>query len=234
MNSMTDTQRLLVAVSFFSMCSYSAYAQVQAAISTNQPVALGDAVSVVVTGTGDSVESWCGFRIEYGDGNGADVKVEKSLPFPKRLEHTYAKEGSYTVTVVGKRVTTHIPCPINVQATVRVNSQVSTTVGRVTASKSAIAPATGTGRDALGSNPNCPQQVMVKSASGQDVAFNLREMIKEAGGVSNALEQISRRIIESQSKALDDALDATERNTAKSFAASLILLRNQVVSNCSN
>ncbi len=234
MNSMTDARRLLVAVSFFGMCSCSAYAQVQAAVSTNQPVALGDAVSVIVTGTGDSVESWCGFRIEFGDGNGADVKVERSLPFPKRFEHVYAKEGNYTVTIVGKRVTTHIPCPINLQAAVRVNSQVATAAGRVTPAKPAVVPAAGTGRDASASNPNCPQQVMVKSAAGQDVAFNLREMIKEAGGASNALEQISRRIIEAQSKALDDAIDATERNTAKSFAASLMLLRNQLTANCSN
>ena len=55
------------------------------------PSDAGRVVTIVVDGTGS-----CGYRLEFGDGNGED----RSKPLPDRLEHVYNAPGSYQIAAV--------------------------------------------------------------------------------------------------------------------------------------
>ena len=209
------------------LCSPS-HATSQGAISAVVASPGSKTVNIVITGTGDDAESWCGLRLEYGDGNGLDIKVERKEPLPKRMQYTFAKAGTYVLTVAGKRVTTHMPCPMTAQTTVQLVDAVAVAPMMPAVPVAPTASATPTVQARLGTLSGCPRQVTVKTPSGQDIPFNLHDFVTESGGLANAKEQVSRKIIESQSKALDDKLPASDRNAAKSYAQSLMQVRDQL------
>jgi len=66
---------------------------------------------VAITVNGDEKQgNNCGFRIDFGDGSGEDVKVVDRDQFPRTFKKVYASPGNYTVSVEGRRVTTHLEC----------------------------------------------------------------------------------------------------------------------------
>ena len=56
-------------------------------------------------------------------------------------------------------------------------------------------------------------------------------MVIDAGGIRPAREQVSQRLMDTQEKALNEQLPASERENAKLFAASLRILRD-VLAKC--
>lgn len=92
-------------------------------------VALGTDVEIVIEG--DPEDKYCGLRLDFGDGNSQDVKIEsKDLSamfgkflgksedaadspdglFPRSIKHRYATAGSYRLSVEGKTVGVRLPC----------------------------------------------------------------------------------------------------------------------------
>jgi tetratricopeptide (TPR) repeat protein len=69
----------------------------------------GSPVTIIVNGD-EKQGNNCGFRIDFGDGTGEDVKVFDNLQFPRTFTKVYANPGNYTVNVEGRRVTTHLEC----------------------------------------------------------------------------------------------------------------------------
>jgi hypothetical protein len=83
-----------------------------------EPASIKAGATVTITVTGDEAQgNNCGFRINYGDGQGLDVKVVDRGQFPRTFTKAYANPGNYTVSVEGKRVTTHFPCDGRASAT---------------------------------------------------------------------------------------------------------------------
>jgi hypothetical protein len=85
------------------------------------PASIKAGSAVTITVNGDETQgNNCGLRINYGDGQGLDVKVVDRDQFPRTFTKTYANPGNYTVSVEGKRVTTHFPCNGRASATLLV------------------------------------------------------------------------------------------------------------------
>jgi hypothetical protein len=85
----------------------------------------GQPVKITIVGEEGASQN-CGLRLEYGDGDGTDIKIVSSDGvFPRTLTKTYAKAGSYTISVKGKRVTTHFGCIGEAQAKVMVEGGVA-------------------------------------------------------------------------------------------------------------
>lgn len=178
-------------------------------ISVSQPARAGTPVTIIVNGGPEAAqETWCGFRIEYGNGDGRDVKVERSNRFPVRLEYTWDKPGTYPITVQGKKVTTHYPCPVAAQTTVTIGGDAP------------VAQAVGA---------KCPAAIPIRNAAGQQVSFNVRQFVAESGGVAAAREKVLARMVDAQGKALDAAQPEQERNNARALAQSLNDVRQSLV-----
>ncbi len=53
---------------------------------------------------------FCGVRIDWGDGIGDELKIDKPTKIPYVLSHTYSRAGDYLVTVKPEKVTSHLRC----------------------------------------------------------------------------------------------------------------------------
>jgi hypothetical protein len=53
---------------------------------------------------------FCGVRIDWGDGIGDELKIDKPTKVPYAISHTYSKAGDYLVTVKPEKVTSHLRC----------------------------------------------------------------------------------------------------------------------------
>ncbi len=53
---------------------------------------------------------FCGVRIDWGDGIGDELKIDKPTKIPYAISHTYSKAGDYLVTVKPEKVTSHLRC----------------------------------------------------------------------------------------------------------------------------
>ena len=60
---------------------------------------LNQPIKITINSNGDTPA--CGLQINLGDGNTRDVRVEK---FPVVIDHTYAKEGNFSIAVNGKMI----------------------------------------------------------------------------------------------------------------------------------
>lgn len=70
---------------------------------------VGQPVKIIVSGDPD--QKFCGMRVEFGDGDQADVKIDGDEGlFPRTITRSYSKAGNFTVSAKGRRVTTHFPC----------------------------------------------------------------------------------------------------------------------------
>jgi hypothetical protein len=88
----------------------AAHSQVLGTISAS-PMAAKVGEPVTVTANIDVVGgNYCGFVVGFGDGTFKDAVSDVSNPTPLVLTHTYAKPGSYHVTLGGKNVQSHPNC----------------------------------------------------------------------------------------------------------------------------
>lgn len=54
--------------------------------------------------------TFCGVRIDWGDGIGDELKIDKPTKIPYLISHTYTKPGDFLVTVKPEKVTSHLRC----------------------------------------------------------------------------------------------------------------------------
>lgn len=52
----------------------------------------------------------CGLRIDWGDGQGDDIKINDPKLIPFVTQHSYIKPGDYRISVTGQKVTSHLGC----------------------------------------------------------------------------------------------------------------------------
>ncbi|GEM_PF-4250701 len=203
---------LLAALAWAAPAAAQAQTSPISAIEVPANALAGNAVAIVIR-AGPNPSRWCGFRIDFGDGDGRDIKVDGDQPFPITLSRSYARPGQYTVDVVGKRVTTHSPCD-----------------GKLSAKLTVIEPVVAvlTPPPAPRADAACPETVQIRNAAGQDVSFGLRQMVLDAGGVQQAGAQVDKRIIETQDRALADGTPADEVTRSKQFIASLKSLKDKL------
>jgi hypothetical protein len=98
---------ICLAAGFFTL---SAGAQVLGAI-TASPMSAKVGEPVTVTANIDVIGgNYCGFVVGFGDGSFKDAVSDVSNPTPLVLTHTYAKPGTYHVTLGGKNVQSHPNC----------------------------------------------------------------------------------------------------------------------------
>jgi hypothetical protein len=85
-------------------------AQVLGAI-TASPMTAKVGEPVTVTANIDVINNnYCGFVVGFGDGTAKDAVSDVSNATPLVLTHTYAKAGSYHVTLGGRNVQNHPNC----------------------------------------------------------------------------------------------------------------------------
>ena len=136
---------------------------------TPEAAKVGEEVKFLITAEGATQS--CGFRIEFGDGDAADVKVgtdENNNAFPKTVAKTYSRPGSYYVTAAGKLVgsfdlfklsTPYLPCMGEARVTVKVEE--------VAVAKPAPAPAA-----APVPASKCPDGFEVHMGAANDGSFS--------------------------------------------------------------
>lgn len=172
----------------------------------------GQAIPVSVE-SGTRPPRWCGLVVDFGDGDVQQFKIGSGPVFPLTASKTYQRPGNYTIKAFGRRVTTHSACSGELTAQISVGNPVQ-----------ARGPAAAV-------STSCPQTVTIRNAAGTEVPFGLRQMVIDSGGVQPARDQVAQRLMDTQAKALDDAVPPAERENAKRFAVSLRTLR-EVLSRC--
>lgn len=108
----------------------------------------GGKANVKFTVSGEAEESdICGIYVEYGDGLAPDTRVvsKKDGLFPRVFEHTFTREGQYTVRVKGERVKTTFGCSGEASTTVTIVGPAATT-----------GKAAKSGKEAAAAAPSCP------------------------------------------------------------------------------
>src|SRR5689334_996263 len=104
-------KRIVFLATTFAVASSTAFAVNRIESVQVQPTSIRAGSTVTITVTGDETQgNNCGLRINYGDGQGLDVKVVDRNQFPLTFTKTYSNPGNYTVSAEGKRVTTHFGC----------------------------------------------------------------------------------------------------------------------------
>lgn len=111
-------KRIVFFAATFALASSATLAANQIESVRIEPAVIKAGSSVTITVTGNETQgNNCGLRINYGDGQGLDVKVVDRKQFPLTFTKTYANPGNYAVNVEGKRVTTHFACNGRASAT---------------------------------------------------------------------------------------------------------------------
>ena len=137
---------------------------------TIQPASIKAGSSVTITVAGDETQGHnCGLRINYGNGEGLDVKVVNKDQFPRTFTKTYANPGNYTVSVEGKKVTTHFPCNGSAKATLVVEAPPPPPPAATPA------PTPGTAPAAKAAAPSCPVGYQASYAA-KDGSFQCRQI----------------------------------------------------------
>jgi len=113
-------------------------------------------------------------HINYGDGDGLDVKVVNRDQFPRTFTKTYARPGTYTISAEGKKVTTHFGCTGGAKATLVVEAAPA---AAATAPATAPAPAAAPGATpaAKAAAPSCPVGYQASYAA-KDGSFQCRQI----------------------------------------------------------
>lgn len=101
---------LLTTLAVACLSTLSVQAQVLGAI-TATPLAAKTGEPVTITANIDVLNAnYCGFVVGFGDGTFKDAVSDVSNATPLVLTHTYAKAGTYHVTLGGKNVQSHPNC----------------------------------------------------------------------------------------------------------------------------
>ena len=99
-----------VGAALVGLLATGAQAQVLGTVTAN-PGTIKAGESVTVTATVDVLNTnYCGFVVGFGDGTFVDGVSNASKPSPFAFTHTYAKPGSYHITLGGKNVQSHPNC----------------------------------------------------------------------------------------------------------------------------
>ena len=78
-------------------------------------------------------------RIDWGDGIGDELKINKPEKIPYLVSHTYTKPGDYLVTVKPEKVTSHLRCMGKDQSTrLKVNAAPAPVAAAAPAAHSAM------------------------------------------------------------------------------------------------
>ena len=123
-------------------------------------------VKFTIGGSSDDRDN-CGFWVDYGDGSNPDTRIltKGEGLFPRVMEHTFTKAGSFTVKVTGQRVKVTLGC----------NGEASSVINVVAPAAAAAAdkgaPAKAAAATPLA--PSCPDgwQVQAKSVDKKSGAF---------------------------------------------------------------
>lgn len=119
-------------------------------------------VKFTVTGSADSRDN-CGFWIEYGDGDSPDTRILNSAEglFPRVMEHSFGRPGTYTVKIKGQRVKTTLGCLGEASTVVNVVAPAGAKAADAKAAVAAVAA------------PSCPDgwQVQGRSVDKKSGAF---------------------------------------------------------------
>jgi len=149
-------KRTILFAAAFAMASGAAFATNNIEGIKIEPARIKAGSSVTITVTGDETQgNNCGLRINYGNGQGLDVKVVDKDQFPRTFSNTYASPGNYTVSVEGKKVTTHFGCTGSAKATLIVEALPAPAPPPAPAAVRAPTPAAKPAAKAVG--PGCPQ-----------------------------------------------------------------------------
>ena len=89
-------------------------------VEAPKTVKAGQAVKITISAKNDG-SSGCGLLVKFGDGTDRQMKMNRDeAKFPVTLEHTYKKNGRYTVSASGKEITTNKACKGSASAVVQV------------------------------------------------------------------------------------------------------------------
>lgn len=92
------------------------------AIDAPKTAKAGQAVRITVTAKQEG-GSACGLVVDFGDGSDRQFKINRDdLKFPVSVEHTYKKDGRYTVKANGREITTHKGCKGSASAVIQVGA----------------------------------------------------------------------------------------------------------------
>ena len=165
-------KRTILLATALAMVSGAAFAANKIDSVKIEPASIKAGSFVTITVTGDETQgSNCGFRINYGDGDGLDVKVVNKDQFPRTFTKTYANPGTYTVSVESKRVTTHFGCAGGARATLVVEALLPPPPAAKPAPAPTTVPVAKPAGKAVGAG--CPQGYQASYVS-QDGSYGCR------------------------------------------------------------
>ncbi len=166
-------KRTLVFAAALVLASGAAFATNKLESVKVEPATIKAGSSVTITVTGDETQgNNCGFRINYGDGQGLDVKVVNNDQFPRTFNHTYAKPGNYTVSAESKKVTTHFGCSGGAKTTLVVEALPAAATPAPAAAPATPAPAAAPAAKAA--SPTCPDGYQASYAA-KDGSYQCRQ-----------------------------------------------------------
>lgn len=116
-------------------------------------------VKFTIAGSSDDRDN-CGFWVDYGDGDSPDTRILSKSDglFPRVMEHTFAKAGSFTVKVKGQRVKTTLGCNGEASAVINVAAPAAAKAAAPAAKGVAAAPAAPAA-------PTCPDGWLLQAKS---------------------------------------------------------------------
>ncbi len=90
------------------------------AIQAPKTAKAGQAIPITVTAKKDG-GSGCGLVVSFGDGTDRQLKINgDDGKLPVTMEHTYKKDGRYTVRASGRQITTNKECKGSASAVIQV------------------------------------------------------------------------------------------------------------------
>ena len=92
------------------------------AVAAPKTAKTGETVKITVNAKNDG-SAGCGLLVKFGDGTDQQMKMNRDeAKFPVTLEHTYKKNGKYTVSASGKEITTNKACKGSSSAVIQVGA----------------------------------------------------------------------------------------------------------------
>lgn len=90
------------------------------AVQAPKVVKAGQAAAITVTAKGEG-GAGCGLIVDFGDGTDRQFKINgDDGKLPLTMEHTYQKDGRYTVRAKGRVITTNKECKGSASAVIQV------------------------------------------------------------------------------------------------------------------
>jgi hypothetical protein len=136
-------KRFVIQVAAITVLAASAHAQSLSGIKV-EPAAPRVGEKVTITGVFDSAGNPnCNLRVDFGDGKNENFKINQEKDVPLVTTHSYAKAGSYKVSILPRTALPMIKCK---------GADQTTTVKVVAAAPAAAAAAA----KPMAASPTCP------------------------------------------------------------------------------